>query len=139
MTTKEWLMQARDLDDLINAKLEERDRWLALACRVTGNITPDKVQTSPGNTSEAAFLKYAALSEEIDRYVDRLVDLKREITEAIHKVPEKRLQTLLIEYYLNHKTWEQVAVTMNYGYRQVIRLHEKALLKVKDVIECHID
>ena len=45
MTTKEWLMQARDLDDLINAKLEERDRWLALACRVTGNITPDKVQT----------------------------------------------------------------------------------------------
>ena len=131
MTTKEWLRRARDLNKLINAKLADRDRAFELACQCTAVLSEDKVQTSHGNASEERIAKYVEYTEEIDDLIDELLRIKQEINKAIGTVEDYRFQTLLTEYYINCKTWEQVAVDMNYSYMQVCRLHGKALQKIK--------
>lgn len=131
MTTKEWLRRARDLNRLIDAKLADRDRALELACQCTAVLSEDKVQTSHGNTSEDRMIKYVEYTREIDDLIDKLLKLKLEINTVISTVNDYRLQTVLIEYYINCKTWEQVAESMSYDKRHVTRLHGQALQKIK--------
>ena len=44
---------------------------------------------------------------------------------------DKRLRTLLELRYINCMTFEQIAVAMSYSYKQVCRLHGKALLEIR--------
>ena len=59
--------------------------------------------------------------------IDRLVDLKREMVTVIKAVANTECQTLLELRYLCFKTWEQIAVEMNYTVRNVHLLHKEAL------------
>ena len=99
----------------------------------------EKVQTSNVNTSENKFVSYAAYSELIDKRIDRLYEIKKEILENVNKLDDATLRTILILRYLNFQTWEMIACKMNYGYRHILRLHGNALIEIKNVIECHIE
>ena len=63
--------------------------------------------------------------------IDKLVDLKAEITTVIKEVDDPELQSLLEQRYLNFRTWEQIAVDMGYNVRHLYRMHDKALKKVR--------
>lgn len=43
------------------------------------------------------------------------------------QLEDGRFRAVLTERYLNNKRWEQIAVDMNYTYRNVIKIHGKAL------------
>lgn len=132
MTTKEWLLQYRNLNKLINEKLVERENILTLACKVTGSATEDKVKTSATNTSETWFIKYAEVTTEIDAKVDELVSIGEEIKSVIYKVSDLRLQTLLIGYYINGKTFEALAEDMELSEKWVrTGLHGQAINEIE--------
>ena len=131
MTTKEWLNRGRLLDQRVNKLLAERDRIFDLAVKVTGSIQEDKVQTSKKNTSEESFAKYVAYTAEIDKKIDELIEVKKEILTAIYQVEDPTLRTLLQLRYINFETWEQIADKMHYSSRQIFRMHGMALKKVK--------
>ena len=42
---------------------------------------------------------------------------------------------MLMEYYVEMKTWEQVAVDLNYSYMHITRIHGYALKEVQKVLE----
>ena len=130
MTIKEWLNRVRLLDLQINKLLAEWDSVFDLAVKATGSIQKDKVQTSKKNTSERIYVKYISYTEEIDKRVDELVEIKHEILSAINEVEDPTLRTLLQLRYINFETWEQIAIDMNYSYMRVCRLHGKALGKI---------
>lgn len=134
MDAKEWLGRARRIDAEINALIEEQKRAWDRAVSLTTGMTDDKVQTSRSNTSEDKFIRYADYAREIDRRIDQLYTVKQEIMSVINKLEDGTLRALLIEYYVNGKTWEQVADGLHYSRMQVFRLHNKAL----DGIECYI-
>ena len=71
--------------------------------------------------------KIIDLQEEINRDIDRLVDLKREIMGVIKAVPDVEYQTILEKRYLCFISWEQIAVDMNYSIQHIHRMHSKAL------------
>lgn len=75
------------------------------------------------------------LQEEINRDIDRLVDLKREIMSVIKAVDDAEYQILLEKRYLCFQTWEQIAAEMNYGVRYVHCMHGKALLAVEALMK----
>ena len=52
----------------------------------------------------------------------------------IKRVPDERLQNLLILRYVDGLTWEVVAAQMNYEVRQVHRLHGDALEQVNRIM-----
>lgn len=67
------------------------------------------------------------MQEEINRDIDRLVDLKRDIVRAIKKVKKPEYQILLELRYLCFKTWEEIAVKMNCSIDNVFKMRNKAL------------
>ncbi len=76
---------------------------------------------------EDTVVKIIDLQEEINRDIDRLVDLKRDIVRAIKKVKKPEYQILLELRYLCFKTWEEIAVKMNCSIDNVFKMRNKAL------------
>lgn len=131
MTAKEYLGQAYRLDQRINSKLEQVASLNELATKCTSTLTGMPCNPNRGTSTMAdAVGKIVDLQAEINRDIDRLVDLKREMVAVIKAVDNIEYQTLLELRYLCFKTWEQIAVDMGYNVRHVYRLHDEATGKI---------
>lgn len=75
--------------------------------------------------------KIIDLQNEINRDIDRLVDLKREIVTVIKAIENPEYQTLLEKRYLCFLTWEKIAVDMGYDLRWLYRIHKRALDEIR--------
>lgn len=132
MTAKEYLSQARYLDARINSKIQQAHTLNGLATRCTSTLSDMPKSASPNTSSmEVVICKIIELEEEINRDIDRLVDLKRDITRAIKEVENAEYQTLLEKRYLCFETWENIAVEMGYDSRYLHKLHNRALREIK--------
>lgn len=131
MTSKEYLSQTYRLDQRINSKLEQVESLNHLATKVNTTLTGmPKNPNRATSTMADAVTKIIDLQQEINSDIDRLVDLKRELVTIIKAVANTEYQTLLELRYLCFKTWEQIAVEMNYTVRNVHLLHKEALQSV---------
>lgn len=132
MTAKEYLEQARFLDLHIDAKLEEVERLNALATKAT-SVYSDIPGSPSRDTAKMAktIEKIVDLENEINRDIDSLVDLKRDISNVIKQVQNQEYQYILEQRYLNFKTWEQIAAEMTFYIRHVYRLHGEALKEIE--------
>lgn len=138
MTAKEYLSQAHRLDQRIDAKIAQVKSLNDLATKCTATITGmPRNPNGGGSTMETAVCKIIDLQDEINRDIDRLVDLKREIMEVIKAVADTEYQILLEKRYLCFHTWEQIAVDMGYNVRHLYRIHDEALDKVRIPATCH--
>lgn len=130
MSVKEWLKRARIINNEIKQLNIAKQEAYDIA---TGTVAPnqERVQGSSGNAMERKFITLLEYDLQISRQKERLLKCKAEILEAISYVEDARYRTLLIAYYVNCKSWEEIAVQMNYGIRQIYRLHGDALQKIK--------
>ncbi len=131
MTAQEYLNQAYRLDQRINSKLEQVLSLRDLAAKATSTIS----DTPPGGSCntrrmEDIVTKIVDLESEINQDIDELVDLKRDIVQIIKGISNPEYQTLLELRYLCFKTWEQIAVEMNYSIQHIYRLRDKALQEI---------
>lgn len=128
MNTKEYLSQAYRLDQRINSKLEQVQSLNELATKVNTTLTGmPKNPNRATSTMADVMAKIIDLQQEINCDIDMLVDLKRELVTVIKTVENAECQTLLELRYLCFKTWEQIAVDMNYTVRNIHLLHKEAL------------
>ena len=134
---KQWLNRAHNIDKEINNLILERDRAFSKATSAVNGASGEKVQTSAQNSTESKYIAYAEYESEIDRRIDELYEVKKEILRAIKKVENGTYRLLLTLRYIRFMTWEQVAEEMNYSTMHIHRLHNDSLKKVKDVIECY--
>ena len=131
MTAKEYLSQARFLDNRINSKIQQVSSLNELATKCTATISDmPHSPNSGGSTMADAVCKIIDLQEEINKDIDRLVDLKREIMGVIKAVPNVEYQTILEKRYLCFISWEQIAVDMNYSIQHIHRMHSSALKEI---------
>lgn len=138
MTTKEWLMRAWRIDREIEAMLNARDRAYARCVSVTTR-SRDVVVSGSRPDPDAALIGLLSIEAMIDKRIDELHSIKVEVIEAISQVPDSTLRTLLIERYINCKTWEQIAVDMHYAYRYVVcLLHPKALEAIGPIVARYV-
>jgi len=137
MTAKEYLGQARFLDMRINSKIQQVMSLNELATKCTSTISDmPKNPNRGGSRMEDAIVKIIDLEEEINRDIDKLVDLKRDIMTAIKAVPNTEYQTILEKRYLCFITWEQIAVDLNYSMQHTFRMHDKALKEIDAILQC---
>ena len=131
MTVKEWLNRGFKLNKEIEQLREAKEKAKNLACSVVSNLENERVQGTCGNPTEDKMVNYAEYSRLLYQRIDKLLEINKEIVSAISKVEDTTLRSLLTARYINFKTWEQIAVDMNYSYVHVLRLHDKALRYVK--------
>lgn len=132
MTAKEYLSQAYRLDQRINSKIEQVASLNDLATKCTSTLTGmPRNPNRASSTMADAVGKIIDLQNEINRDIDRLVDLKREIVTVIKAIENPEYQTLLEKRYLCFLTWEKIAVDMCYDLRWLYRIHKRALDEIR--------
>ena len=95
MTAKEYLSQYKDLNDSINAKLEQVGELRRKAQTVGSGSSDGAHSSTPRDRIGEITARIVDLEHEINEDIDRSIDLQREIRAAIATVPEVRLRTLL--------------------------------------------
>lgn len=127
MTTKEWLNRAKNIDAEIGRLLRERRKAWERAVSITSRLNANNVSGTKDPHKYDELVAYESL---IDARVDELYAVKQEILKAINAVQDGTLRAILTERYINFKKWEQIAIDLNYSWRQIIRLHGRALQEI---------
>lgn len=127
-SAKEYLLSIKRYDTIIDAKQREIDDLYALITRVTPVLKTDVV-SGGGNQDKIgnAIAKITDLQNELNRDIDHFVDLKREAAAKLGKVTRAEYYEILHKRYFEYQSLEQIAVSMNYTYRWIRRLHGRAL------------
>lgn len=129
MTAKEYLMQARHLNALIESNIKELEHWRDLSGRISGSCFEPRY--NPNRNIEPPFVrclgKITELEQDINDEIDRLVDLKSEITAAIEQLGNAEEKLVLKYRYFSCMTWEQICEKLCMSERTVRRVHGQAL------------
>lgn len=134
---KEYLNQIRYTNQEIQSRVEERNELRQAVMIKTSSFQTDKVQESGTTNFDDKYMKFIEVSEEINEQVDKLFDLRLRVSNEIDRLEKPEYRILLRMRYINLKTFEEIAVKMNYDIRQVTRLHGNALQEFeKDVLKC---
>lgn len=134
-SAKKYLQQIGQCDDRINAMLAEVDGLYAMITKITPTLKQDIV-TGGGSQDKIgeAVAKIVDLKEEINREIDRFVDLKREAAAMLNKLENHLYYIILHRRYMQHETLEEIAADMHYTYRWVCILHGRALQAFVEVL-----
>lgn len=135
MRAKEYLGQIRRYDVLIENKTETVARLREQATSIT--VKSDKVNvktTARHDKLEATIAKIIDLENGILKDIERLTELKDEVTRVIDAVNDADLINILYKRYVHYEEWTAIADEMNFSEQHVLRLHGKALQKVQNII-----
>ncbi len=133
----DFLQQIGKNEVIIQNKLIEVQQWKALAESITSILTPDKVQTSSSQQKLAeAVEKYISIENEINEYIDKLYDAKKEVVSQIEKL-EAVDYDVLHKIYVQFMTLQEVADACEKSYSWVQKQHIKALENLKKILSKH--
>lgn len=127
-STKEYLNQISRLDRMIENKLSELSQLKEMAYSLQEIPNEERVQTSPNpDKIGSAYCKIEEMEENISKLIDEYVDKKNEIISQIDSMDDEIHYDILFSRYIEKKTFEKIASDMNYSFRNITRLHGKAL------------
>ena len=131
MNAKQFLSRGRWIEREITSLIRTRDETRDRLMHITQNYDGDGAQTTK---DPHKFDSLVELEDKIDELIDRLYATKTEILGVIDKLEDRREFLALKVYYIDMKTWEEVAVEMNYTWRQTMRIRKAALLHVEEIM-----
>lgn len=133
MKAKTYLKQIELMDAKINTRLEEVERLNALATKTTSVMGGERVQSSGSQQKMAdCVTRIADLKAEINKEIDKFVNIKQEILQIMDKHCDPDCINLLYSRYFQYKPWEQIAVELSFTYKWVSGgLHQRALSQVQ--------
>lgn len=132
MTAKEWLSRARTIDGELEALKEAHEIMVEQLTKATQTLTGDTVQSTK---DPHAFDKLGELAVEIEKATKADHKIKAEVLAAIMKLNNPAHRRLLILRYINGHKFEEIAVKMNYSWRQTCRIHGRALVEMTEVLK----
>jgi len=125
---KNFLMKAYRVDQRINTRIEQIASLNDMALKATSTISDmPGCATRDVHKKEDVIVRILDLEERLKQDMVQLIELKRQILDAIAKMDDPELQTLLEMRYVSYSSWEQIAVELNYGIDNVFKPHRKAL------------
>lgn len=133
---KTYLRKIELLDTNINNRISDLHALKSLSTKITATISLVSVSGS-GNQDKLgdAVAKIIELQEEINRKIDKFVNLKRNISDLLEQIEDPDQVKVLHMRYFEYKPWEQIAIEMKYSYRNVCYIHGKALQAVQALME----
>lgn len=131
MTAKQYLNRVRRIDKEIEALLRLVQRTRESLETVTQNYDSDGAQSTKNPHKYDRLVELESL---VDAKIDEQISMKAEILNTIMQLEDRRQRLVLMEYYVEMKTWEQVAVDMNYSYMHITRIHGYALKAIQEVL-----
>ena len=133
---KGYLRKIELLDANINNRICDLQSLKSLVTKITATISPVCV-SGTGNHDKLgdSVAKIIELQDEINRKIDKFVDLKREVSDLLEQIEDPDQVKVLHKRYFEYKPWEQIACEMNYSFRNVCYIHGKALQALEAVMK----
>lgn len=135
MTAKEYLQQVYKINQKIKRLTKRRDDIRADMFSIgspAGHMDTDRVQTSlSGDKMLNLIAKVDALERDILEEISQLTDTKNTICRQIERVRDERYKNILFQRYVLLKSWEAIAVDLDYHIKWVYKLHGEALQAFK--------
>ena len=127
MTTKDYLNQISRLNRMINNKLTEITQLRELSYSISAIGSEEKVMSSSDpDKIGSTYAKIDEMEHNLDNMIDEYIEKKDLIIGQIDSM-ENEDYNILFSRYIEKKTFEVIATEMKYSWRQIIRLHGKAL------------
>ena len=128
MDTKQYLSQISRLDRMIKNKMTELSQYRDLACGLSAVTNEERVLSSPDfDKMTGKVAKILEMEQKIDSLIDEYVDKKNLIVSQIDSMENETYYQILFSRYIEKKNFEKIAEEMSYSWRQIIRLHGRAL------------
>ena len=132
MNTRDYLRQTFALDRMINNKLRHIASLRELLTGSAATISDMPRNPSPANSRlESIMAEIVDLEEEVNQDIDRLADIKHIILNASYALEKESAQRIIECRYVKLMPWSQIYAETGYSKRQVYRLHDEALIRIK--------
>ena len=129
MQAKEYLGQVSRINRMIKNKVSEIAQLTEIAINISAIDTEERVQTSPDfDKIGKMFVRIDEEEDKLNSLIFEYIELKNKIISQIEGIKEETLYCVLFSRYVENKTFEKIAIDMQYSFRQITRLHGKALL-----------
>lgn len=134
MDTKQYLGQISRLDKMIKNKMTELAEFKELAYGLSAINNEERVQSTPDfDKMTGKIAKILEMESKIDSLIDEYVDKKNLIVSQIDSIENETYYEILFSRYIAKKTFEKIADEMSYSWRQIIRLHGRALQEFEKI------
>ena len=134
MTAKEYLRQYEDAQRRAERLKIEYERQQELIDTIKSTSDIDGMPKSKNRPNiEDKILKLAEKAERYRQAEAEALEIRQEVFETVNKVPGNE-GDVLMERYIHLKKWEEICVHMNYSWRGIHKLHQKALHLVDEII-----
>lgn len=135
MRAKDFLLQVRKLDRLIENKLIEIQQWKDIATNTAPLMVGERVQSTSNPQKMAdAIGMYVDLEVEINHHIDEFVDAKRDVLSVIEQLNTTEYD-ILHKVYVQGFTLDDVADKYDRTYSWVTTIHGRALKHVQDILD----
>ncbi len=135
MTAVKFLEQIERADKTIDNKLSEVYRLRCLATSITVPTDREAVQTSGVSDKVGNIVaKIVDLEDEIDGLIDEYIDVRQSCIKVIESLPDTLQYTVIHKHYVQYKSFVEIAEEENYTYQWILRVHNKALSKIEEII-----
>ena len=130
----EWLRYIRREQLTAVAMQDEMETLSSMVLRAQ-DTTSQRVSTSPDMDAVAkAAYDLIELNDELAAQLAALRDIRRDAHDRIMRLDDARYSTVLVLYYVDGNTWQQVADKAHYEVETVMRIRTEALPYVYDVM-----
>lgn len=134
MTAKDFLLQIRKLDKLIENKMAEAQQWREIANNTSVDMSRERVQSSGSyDVTANAICAYLDLDNEIARRLDELIAAKKDVLEVIEQLNATEYD-VLHKIYVQGFTLQDVASLYNRRYEWATTTQGRALKHVQTIL-----
>ena len=130
MGIKHQLKQIRLIDLEVKSKMEELDR-LNNSFLKSPSLKEINVQESKVSLKDDAYVKIIHLNDYINDQVDKLIDLKYQLIQAIEQLDNSRERTIIWMKYISSKGWDEIAEELKISKTTLFILHDEAIKKIE--------
>lgn len=136
MTAKEYLMQLRRMDRMINLNLERLGYWRDLSTRVSG--CRYEQNCNPNRPTEAPFIKplekIMGLEEKMAGELEKFISFREHLTALISRIPDFDEREVMEMRYIDNLRWEDIADRCGYSQRWIYKLHGRGLRAFEEIM-----
>ena len=124
---KAWLWRYRDAKKMLRQICYRLEEARTAASHTTQNFSPTPSGSGDGQSLARAIERTDDLERQLAFQRTECDALYEEIDEALQQLEDRQEYHILKGYYLDAKTWEQVAYDMNYSLSMIYVLRRKAM------------
>ena len=135
MRAAEYLKQIQKFECIIKNKLEEKERWMAMATNVSAHIGGERVQSSGSQQKMAdAVIESVDIEKQIAAEVSRLIQKRNDIMQTIEQLDIMEYE-FIYKVYVENLSLKEVAGYFCRSYGWATDFHRKTLRKVQIIID----